>query len=322
MKTTNKKDEWVSVYAPASVANVGPGFDCFGFSLGEPGDIVHARLSNKLGVRISEIQGDEGSLPVDVQINTAGKAALTIWDQMPELAAKCGIELKIEKGLPPCSGLGSSAASAVAGAMASMLIVERQTGLPYDQQKVLYAALAGEAVASGSIHADNIAPALLGGFTIVQSCNPLNIARFEPALDCSVSIVTPKLLIPTKAAREILPKEIPLRQAISNWANAASLVAALLTADEDLLRSALNDHIVEPVRARLIPGFDEAKKAAIQAGAYGCSISGAGPTLFALTPNNDIAHQACKDMVAVFARYNLDCASFVTKISSQGAKIV
>jgi homoserine kinase len=312
---------WISVYAPATVANVGPGFDCFGFSLGEPGDIVRARLSGEPGVRIVAINGDDGALPLEPERNTAGVAALTILRGLPA-AAKFGVELSIDKGLPPCSGLGSSAASAVAGAMATMRALEQQAGLPYDLDLVWQGALAGEALASGSFHGDNVAPALLGGFTIVQAVNPLNVGRFEPAITLRVALVMPKLLIPTIEARAVLPKEVPLRQAVANWANAASLVLALLTGNEKLLRAALHDDIVEPVRARLIPGFDEAKQAALDAGVYGCSISGAGPAIFALAPDDAIARAAADAMAEALNRHGLASTTAVTSISPQGARVL
>ena len=311
---------WISVFAPATIANIGPGFDCFGLSLGEPGDIVRARVVAEPGVRIVAIRCDDGALPYDAPLNTAGKAAMAILAEQPEWSATNGLELKLEKGLPVCSGLGSSAASAVAGAMAAMLAVSRASGCAYDRQRVLRAAIDGEAVASGARHADNVAPALLGGFTIVQSLDPLRIVRLEPVLPCRVSTVTPELAIATKAAREILPKMVSLQDAVANCANTASVVAALMTADGPLLRAALADRFAEPYRAKLIPGFDEAKRAALDAGAYGCSIGGSGPTLFALAPDEDSARRAGQAIVGIFARKGLASRLTVTTINPQGAR--
>lgn len=311
---------WVRVFAPATVANVGPGFDCFGFSLGHPGDVVAARCSDRPGVRILEVTGDGGVLPRETERNTAGRAALSIWQALPRGLGELGLELIVEKGLPLFSGLGSSAASAVAGAVAAALIAHEVGGVPYDRDRVLRAALDGEAVASGARHADNVAPALLGGFTIVQSNDPLNVARFEPLLPLHVAVVSPDLHVATEQARAVLPQQVPLRDAVANAANAASLVLALLSADADLLRAALTDTLAEPYRARLIPGFTQAKTAAIEAGAYGCSISGAGPALFALAPDEPTADAAATAIAAVFAAHGLAATTYVTPISPQGAR--
>ena len=197
------------VFAPATVANVGPGFDCFGFSLGEPGDTVSVAVTDTPGVRITDLQCDFGDLPIQAELNTAGRAAIHIWSSAPETAAKHGLDMTLHKGLPLCSGLGSSAASAVAGAVAAMHALAASTGAQYDPQKVLDAAFDGESLASGTPHADNIAPALYGGFTIVQSAHPLRIARFEPSLPCRVALVTPDWEISTKHARVILPTRSP-----------------------------------------------------------------------------------------------------------------
>lgn len=313
-------NDWIGVFAPATIANIGPGFDCFGLSLGEPGDIARARVVAQPGVRIVAIDGDNGALPYEAPRNTAGMAALSILSAEPAWAANHGLELRLEKGLPACSGLGSSAASAVAGAMAAMLAVCKTVGRPYDRQLVLRAAIDGEAVASGARHADNVAPALFGGFTIVQSLDPLNIVRLEPALPCHVATVTPELAIATKAARDILPKTITLSDAVANCANTASVVAALLTADGALLRAALADRFAEPYRARLIPGFDEAKQAALAAGAYGCSIGGSGPTLFALAPDEASARRAGQAIADIFSRHGLASRLTVTIIDPQGAR--
>jgi homoserine kinase len=312
--------DWVSVFAPATIANVGPGFDCFGISLGEPGDIVRARVVAEPGVKITAIRGDGGALPYEAERNTAGQAALAILAGEGEWAARHGLELEIEKGLPAGSGLGSSAASAVCGAVAAMLAVGHATGSVYNRDRVLFAAVDGEAVASGAWHADNVAPALFGGFTIVQSLDPLNVVRLEPLLPCRVAVVTPDFVVETKRAREALPKSVSMRDAVANCANAASLVAALLTANGPLLRAALADRLAEPHRAKLIPGFAEAKRAAIAAGAYGCSIGGSGPTLFALAPDEDDAERAGEAIVATFARHGLTSRLLVCEISPLGAR--
>jgi len=311
---------WIGVFAPASVANVGPGFDCFGFAVDRPGDTVHARIVDHPGVHIAQINNDAGRLPLQAELNTAGKAAQAVLAEYLDLAENYGIELIIDKGLPLCSGLGSSAASAVAGAVAAMLAIGAYDGRPYDDALVLRAALDGEAVAAGAVHADNVAPALLGGFTLVQSRSPLNVVRLEPRLNLRAALVTPAIEISTKQARAILPERVPLQDAVDNWSNAAALVAALLTADAALLAASLRDKIVEPCRAGLIPGFERVKAAALRSGALGCSISGAGPTLFALALDEPGARRAAEAMAAAFAEQGLAAEARVAALSLQGAR--
>lgn len=320
MKSSATSNDFISVFAPATVANVGPGFDCFGFALAGAGDTVHARLTDEPGVHIARIANDDGRLPLPAAENTAGKAAQTVWQQAPDLSKSHGLELEIIKGLPLSAGLGGSAASAVAGAVAAMHLVAQLSARPFDDDLVLQAALTGEMVASGSRHADNVAPALYGGFTVVQANEPPHIARFIPQIELHVAAVTPAIAVSTKAAREALPKMIPLPDAAQNWANSASLVLALLTGDEILLRAALHDVVVEPCRAKLIPDFAAAKNAALECGVFGCSISGSGPTLFALAPSRQIAQSAAEAMCAVFARRDLHSDTIVTIISPEGAR--
>ncbi|MDP8255292.1 MAG: homoserine kinase [Candidatus Alcyoniella australis] len=312
--------DWVGVFAPATVANVGPGFDCFGFAVEQPGDVVRVRIVAGSGAKVLRIEGDGGKLPREPDRNTASVAALRVLEGYPELAAQYGLELEIDKGLPLCSGLGSSAASAAAGAVAAMEAIVALSGATFDRELVLRGALAGEAVASGAEHADNVAPALLGGFTIVQSRSPLRVERFDPALELAVALVTPQIEIPTKTAREILPRLVPLDAAVDNWSNSAALVLALLRGDCDLLAAALCDRIVEPHRAALIPGCEQVKAAALEAGALGASISGAGPTIFALALDQSTAQRAAEAMHAAFQRAGLQSQALVTRPSPQGAR--
>lgn len=307
----------VRVRAPATVANVGPGYDCFGFALEGLGDMVTARRVEGEGVRIVEIRGDGGQLPREASKNTAGRAAQSVWSD-PRLGG-LGLELTIEKGLPLFSGLGSSASSAVAGALAAMTLRCEVTGESCERDLVLAAALDGEELASGCRHADNVAPALLGGFTVVQSSAPVRVGRFVPALPLAVSVVMPELRISTREAREVLPREVALGDAVANWSNAAALVVALLQGEVALLRAALSDRIVEPCRARLIPGFDTARKAALEAGALGFSISGSGPALFALALDEAVAGAIGAAVVEALGRHGVAARAVTSHISPQGA---
>ncbi|MDP8222426.1 MAG: homoserine kinase [Candidatus Lernaella stagnicola] len=312
-------EDWVRIFAPATVANVGPGFDCFGFPLEAPGDVVAARVAAEPGVRITGITGDDGALPYDIERNTAGRAALSVWASMPASADR-GLEIRIEKGLPPCSGMGSSAASAVAGAVAAATVAMAVAGVPYDRTRVLSAALDGEAVAAGARHADNVAPALLGGFTIARPGDPPSIARLEPRLPLWCAVVMPAFAVPTKVARDALPAHVPMADATANVAHAATLVVALLEGNADLLRAAFSDRLAEPYRARFIPGFAEAKSAALAAGAYGCSISGAGPSLFCLAGERETAAASAAQIAKVFADHGHAAETFLSPLSLQGAR--
>ncbi len=314
------KKPWIRIFVPATLANVGPGFDCFGLALEKPGDIVAARASRKPGVRIESITGDQGALPTEASANTAGKAAQSLLACFPGFSKKQGLTLRIEKGLPIGSGLGSSASSAVGGAVAAMRVIMSETGIDYDDSAVLNAAVTGEEVASGDWHADNVAPALYGGFTLVQSLHPLRVARFIPALELNVVIATPEVYVSTRDARAVLPRDVPLRDAVAQWANAASLILALNTGDVVLLQAALQDHLIEPRRASLIPGYIEAKRLALEAGALGCSIGGSGPTVFAFAQDELTAERIRLALIDAFARQGLSCQNHITRLSTQGAR--
>ncbi len=277
---------WIKVFAPASVANLGPGFDALGVALEGLGDTIEARRleGEARGVVIREITGDAANIPLDPAKNCAGRAAEAVLRQLKGRAAKeSGLEMRLHKGLPQGSGLGSSAASAVGGAVAAHLVLGSQLG----SNSLLEAALEGEMLASGARHADNLAPSLLGGFTIVKSHQPLEVIRLEAPSSIRFVVALPAMEIETRYARSVLPEMIRLHDAISNWAHVAALVAAVARGDVPDIGRAVVDKVIEPVRAKLIPGFADVKRAALEAGAHGCSISGAGPALFAVaTPES------------------------------------
>ena len=312
----------IRIFAPATVANVGPGFDCFGFGLEQKGDIVSAKIVTEPGVRIAAIRGDGGRLPLEVTENTAGFAAQTVWERYGAITRSFGLELEIDKGLPIGSGLGSSAASAVGGAMAAMKALTLEWSLEYDQDLVLEAAIEGEALASGSRHADNVAPALYGGFTVVQSAYPPHVARFIPELPCRVAVVLPEIVISTREARSTLPETVPLKDAAANWANASAMILALLHGDAELFSRCLHDHVVEPHRAVRIDGFEEAKQAALAVGVYGCVLSGSGPAMIALAADRPVAERAGMKMAKVFQERSIRTEYFVSGISANGARVL
>jgi homoserine kinase len=310
--TQRKKSEWVKVFAPATVANCGPAFDTIGFALDSLGDYLEARLVNESGVQITQITGIKG-LSSDSNKNTAGIAAQETLKLVKALSQ--GVEMRLHKQIPQGSGLGSSAASAVAGAYAVNVLL----GEPLSQEELLKPCLKAEAAVSGYF-ADNVAPALLGGFVLIQSLEPLRLVRLPVPPKLWVITVTPEYLLLTREARAVLPRKILLKQAIRQWANIGALVAALHQDDMKLLGRAMEDFIIEPVRAPLIPGCAGVKTAALDAGALGCAISGAGPTLFAISDNLKTAEKISKAMRAAFTRAKLKSRAYISHVSEQGAR--
>jgi homoserine kinase len=310
---TGLHDEgWVKVFAPASIANLGPGFDALGVALEGLGDVVQARRTERPGVALVEMTGEKDNIPTDPAKNCAGRAAESVLKQLKGKAAKeAGLEMKLHKGLPQGSGLGSSAASAVGGAVAAHLLFGSALG----SNTLLEAALEGEVLASGSRHADNLAASLLGGFTIVRSHAPLDVIRLELPSAMRFVVVLPGMEIETRFARSVLPEMISLKDAKST----AALVAAVAHGNLADFGRAVDDQVVEPVRSKLIPGFADVKRAALEAGAHGCSISGAGPALFAVA-NSDTAERVALAMHAAFQRHGLPSRHFICPPDNRGAR--
>jgi homoserine kinase len=318
--------DWIKVFAPATVANVGPGFDIMGFAVNEPGDIVAVRASNHPGVRIAEIRyakkSDEGNLSVNPKKNTAGVAAvnvLTLLQKRGIVGKRIGIELTIQKNMPIGSGLGSSGASAVAAAWAVNLLFGAI--LKKSDPDLILACVEAEATLSG-FHADNVAPAMLGGFVLIRSYNPLDIIPLDAPENMVCVLVSPHYYLPTRESRATLPQYVPFREVVvPHCANVAGVVAGILKKDLALLGRAIDDKIVEPARAHLIPGFLEVKETALKQGAFGCSISGAGPSVFAITDDLEKGRQIGQAMASTFAQYGLaDSAIYVSHINRDGAK--
>jgi homoserine kinase len=267
---------WIEAYAPATVSNLGPGFDCLGLALREPGDRVRARRRDEPGVAMLKIEGDDGKLPLDADRNTAAVAVKQILDRY---APKAGIELELEKGLPLGSGLGSSGASACAAIVAA----DAALGLGLGPHQMIEAAREGERVACGAAHPDNVAPALMGGIVLISSLDPLRVVSLPVPEKLWISVYTPGHPVSTADARAVLPKHVTLAETVKQSARLGLLVHALHEGDLQLLGEAIVDDIVEPARAHLIPGYVDAKASCVEAGAIACSISGAGPTTFALS---------------------------------------
>ncbi len=266
---------WVEAFAPATVSNLGPGFDVLGMALAEPGDHVRVRRAAGEALTITAITGDGGRLPKEADKNTATVAVRALLDR---LGRRDGLELEIHKGLPLGSGLGSSGASACAALVAACAALELE--VPVEQ--LIDCAREGERLACGSAHPDNVAPALVGGLVLIPNTDPLRVVSLPLPKDLWFAIYTPGCEVKTADARAVLPREVSLAAAVRQAARLGALVHALHSEDLSLLGESINDDIVEPARATLIPGFIEAKTNALEAGALACSISGAGPTNFAL----------------------------------------
>jgi homoserine kinase len=304
----------VEVYAPATVANVGCGFDVLGFAIHRPGDTVVARRAAGAGLRIEAITGLNEDIPEDVDANTAGVAARALLEHLGE---RRGIALHVDKGIPIGSGAGSSASSAVAAVVA----VNELLGRPLDKHGLLPFALQGEAIASGgAIHADNVGPCLLGGMILCRSNPSFDTVAIPCPDQLFAAIVIPELRILTSEARAILRPEIPMKDAITQWGNVGGLVAGLMTSDFELVGRSLVDVVAEPYRASLIPGFEKVRDAARMAGALGCGISGAGPAVFALCRGDDDAFHAALAMQAAFRGEGLSARRYVSSVNPHGAQ--
>lgn len=313
MKTFND----VSVFASATVANVACGFDSLGFAINEPGDVVRV-VRNTTGVhKVVQITGDEGRLPLDSGKNTASVSIQMLSEALkaqnhPE--ASTTFDIYVDKQMPLGSGLGSSAASSVAAVVAA----NEAMGQPFTRTELLPFVMQAEKVACGAAHADNVAPALLGGFILVRSYHPLEVVALNVPSDLHCAVLHPHLELLTEDARKVLKKNIRLDDAIVQWSNLAGLITGLMKDDYDLISRSLNDIIFEPVRSLLIPGFDAVKHAALQSGALGCSISGSGPSIFALCRGEASAKVVGQAMKQALNPWKIGSDLYVSSINSRG----
>jgi homoserine kinase len=311
------KTQRLRVFAPATIANIGPGFDVLGLALSSPGDVLEVELANVPGVEIVEITGDGGRLTRDPMKNVAGRAAV---DLLRRAGSDRGLRLWLHKQMPLASGLGSSGASSAAGAFAANEIL----GRPFSTRDVVLSAIEGECAASGTPHADNVAPSVMGGFVLVRSGDPFDIVQLPVPPGLRVIVVHPHCQVSTAAARRLVnERRYGLDVIVPNIGNVAALVAALYTSDLQLLGRSIDDRIIEPLRATLIPGFDEVKSAALGAGALGCSIAGSGPSVFAFAGDDGDAQRVGAAMQAAFtSAARLDSDLFWGEVSTQGARVI
>ena len=301
----------VTIHSPATIANLVCGFDVLGLALNDPYDVMELTLSDKPGIRI--IHRDQFNLPTIPAENVAGVSLLEL---MQETDPSAGFDLVIEKHIKPGSGLGSSAASAAGAVVAANHLL----GNRFSREDLVRFAMAGEKLASGVKHADNISPCIYGGITLIRSIFPLDIVPL-PAPKLYVTVVHPQIEVKTSDAREILRKEVLLKDAIKQWGNIAGLVAGFLQSDYGLISRSLEDVIIEPVRSMLIPGFDEVKKRSTDAGALGGGISGSGPSIFMLSEKEDAAKKVEGIMKDVYDRSGLKYHTYVTTINQKGITI-
>lgn len=310
-----EKGKSIKVFAPATVANVSCGFDVLGFAVENPGDEIILTLSDEPGIRFRKITGDNGRLPYAAMENTAGISITLLCERV---GFKGGIEIELNKNMPLGSGLGSSAASTVAGVFAANELL----GKPLKKEDLLPFAMEGERIACGAAHADNVAPCLYGGFVLIRSYDPLDIIEIPTPGNLYCALVHPHIEVKTKDAREILRKLIPLKNAVIQWGNVGGLVAGLMKNDYDLIGRSLQDVIIEPIRSILIPGFQDVKKAAMDAGALGSSISGSGPSVFALCHGEEIARNVGDSMQKAFQNKDIKSTLYVSKVNPKGPVVI
>ncbi|WAC02826.1 homoserine kinase [Lacinutrix neustonica] len=303
----------IKIFSPATVANVSCGFDVLGFCLDTIGDEMVVRKTKDKGIRITKIEGYD--LPFEAHKNVAGVSALAL---MEVAQPHCGFEIEIYKKIKPGSGIGSSSASAAG----SVWAINQLLGSPFNKTQITNFAMKGEALASGCEHADNIAPAIFGGFTLVKSCTPLQVLAIPSPSKLYATIIHPEIEIKTAEARAILPKQIALKKAITQWANLGSLVHAMHTSDYELISDSLNDIIVEPFRSQLIPYFDVVKTESIKAGALGAGISGSGPSIFALSKGKAAAEAVAHAMKKVYSKTDINFDIHLSKINMEGIRVI
>ena len=306
------ENKTVKIAAPGTVANLVCGFDVLGLCLDAPCDEMQVTLLNEKKIIINSADGY--NLPRDPTQNTAGAPLI---DMLNELNSQIGFEIFINKNIKPGSGLGSSAASAAGAVVAANHLL----GNIFSKEDMVRFAMSGEKVASGVKHADNVAPCIYGGITLIRSIFPLDIVSI-PSPPLWVTVVHPQIEVRTSDARQILRKEVLLKDAIRQWGNIGGLVAGFMKNDYELIGRSLEDVIIEPVRSILIPGFDDVKKQSKAAGALGGGISGSGPSVFMLSKEENTARKVAQVMKDIYNKIGLDYHTYVTKINNHGVKIL
>jgi homoserine kinase len=305
--------EEIKIFAPATIANVSCGFDVLGLCLETVGDEMIIRKTKAKGVKITKIIGQD--LPLETEKNVAGVAVLAL---LEKVTVDFGFEIEIYKNIKPGSGIGSSAASS-AGAVFG---VNKLLGEPFSLHGLIPFAMEGERLASGTAHADNVAPALLGGFTLVRSYQPLDVIKIDSPIALYATVIHPQIEIKTADARSVLKKNVTLKETVIQLGNLGGLISGLYTDNYELIGRSLHDEIVEPLRSILIPEFDNVKKMALESGALGGGISGSGPSIFALSKGEETAVKVGQAMAKVYKGLQIDFDIHVSKINVNGIKVL
>jgi homoserine kinase len=305
--------DYLKIFVPATVANVSCGFDSLGFAVETVGDEMTFTKTVEKGVKITAITGAD--LTYDIDQNAASAVVKKI---LTEANASFGISITIHKGFAPGSGLGSSAASAAGAAFGTNQLL----GNPFSKLELTKFAMFGEEVACGTPIADNVSAAIFGGFVLVRSYTPLEIIKLPVPTALRIVAIHPQIEVKTKDARAVLPKEISLKDAVTQWANVGGLISGLYSDNYTLISNSLVDIVVEPARKKLIPFFDQVKNSALKAGALGAGISGSGPTIFALCEGDEVAENVYKNIEESYKNTGIDFELFISKINQEGIKIL
>ncbi|MCL2149005.1 MAG: homoserine kinase [Methanomassiliicoccaceae archaeon] len=298
--------EWIRVAAPATTSNIGPGFDTFGLAMSEPCDVIEGRATDS-GIVISEVTGpgSEG-IPTDPKVNSVSIAAEQV---LKRCGADFGIELRIKKGIRPCSGMGSSGASAAGGAFLANIMCGGRLG----PTEVILCAAHAEDVISGGLHADNVSPCILGGFTAIRSYEPFDVIRIEPPANLGMVVALPDVMVATWDARQVLPREVPVRDLVFHVGNASSLVYGMMAGDLAAIGRSVKDAVFEPARAGLVPHLKEAERAAMSAGALASFLGGSGPCIMSFYDRGAGIGGIIEEKVkAVYAENGMGCDTWVT----------
>ena len=303
----------LKIFTPASVANISCGFDILGLCLDTVGDEMIVREVPEKGIKITKVIGQ--NLPLETHKNVAGVAGLALLEKVD---TSVGYEIELYKKIKPGSGIGSSAASAAGAVFA----INELLGKPFSKQELIYFAMQGEKLASGTEHADNVSPVILGGFTLIKSYQPLDVLKINSPDDLHVTIIHPQIEVKTSDSRAVLKNQVALKKMVTQMGNFGGLISGLYTNNYDLIGRSLHDEIIEPNRLVLIPEFNKVKKRVIKSGALGAGISGSGPSIFALSKGEETAKLVGQTMAEIYNNTDIDYDIHVSKINQQGIKIL
>ena len=300
-------EDWVRIAAPATTSNIGPGFDTFGLAMSEPCDIIEGRKIDS-GIEILEITGPGSeNIPFDPKINSVG---IAVEEVLKRCKADFGVELKIKKGIRPCSGMGSSGASAAGGAFLANILC----GEKLSSNEMILCAAHAEDVISGGLHADNVSPCILGGFTVIRSYEPFDVIRIEPPANLGMAVALPDIMVATSDARKVLPREVSVRDLVFHVGNASTLVYGMMTGDLKVIGRSVKDAVFEPARVKLVPFLKEAEKEAMSNGALVSFLGGSGPCIMSFFDTDACSGENIIEKVkAIYTRNNIGCDTWISR---------